>query len=154
MNLSVIFKRMAEESTNENTFDYTPTDTNRIATSDESSERSLSSTSTFSDTDVSLSSSDTSSDIDSTSSDQFSENISNESIKTAKIDRSSRVTKKLSRTKPPKIIVRRASNNTLTSSTSKNSSVTIDDNRLSPHIRKSKNKQKMKNNRNRNAIVS
>jgi hypothetical protein len=127
--------------TSNNTFDSTTTDTSSIAasvSSDKSSTvstngHSLSSASTFSDTNISYSSTDSSSDIglNSSSSDPFSESTSNESMMTIKTDQSSPSTKKLSRRKPPKIIIRRASDSGSISSNTKNSSITIDGNQKS-----------------------
>ncbi|CAF2909757.1 unnamed protein product [Rotaria sp. Silwood2] len=148
----------------DNTFNSTSTGTDNIETfvsSDESSsiitnKNNISSYSTFPSINILSSLIDTSSEtkLNSLATDPLMTSTSGRSTKTTKIDQSSTSIKKLSRTKPPKIIIRRPSNSSLTSINADNSSMAIDRNEisteeqavdahyLSPHKRKSKKQQK------------
>ncbi|CAF1087984.1 unnamed protein product [Rotaria sp. Silwood1] len=150
----------------DNKFDSISTDIENIETSASSDESStiiankndISSNLTFPSINTSSSLIDTSSDtkLNSFNTDPLMTSRSNGSMTTSQTDQSSTSIKKLSRTKPPKIIVRRPSNHSLTSINNDDSLMTIDRNEtpaeeqtidvhyLSAHKRKSKKQRKHK----------
>ncbi|CAF1206573.1 unnamed protein product [Rotaria sordida] len=145
-----------ESFSTDNTFDSTFTDTtnNIETTSDESS--TIKTNKNDISSSISSSSIDTSNDtnLNSFATDPLLTRTSNGSMTTTKTHQSAALIKKLSRTKPPKIIVRRPSNNSLISIDTENSSMTINRNEtsteeqaidihhLSPNKQKSKKQRK------------